>query len=399
MEMYFQPKGKNGTSVDLELENKAAAGLLILEKVLTHPVAHAVIIKKSHKSMVSLLKVTGGVKKVITQRLSTGEVLPLMSDDLIWSCFKRYVALINLIPINKDTDFDANTEYVQLLTWAEKTLLPHTQTEKQLLPRGGKPALVVKLLSVLLRNSAIAAHKNLVSNKLMVKLVAFCHKVLATAAAAHCMFSLLCVGAALFVNGVLVKQGKRDGTVTKDLLDTTLPKLLCAILDANTLPPKLELLIERDAVAKNELKSNVEELYAAFYAYFPKNSVQIFSLDKAFVKAVFKPLLSTATSSEQGLPYMSEFLFNEFQHSSQISADKFWQLLRSLVEEGLGLTPQGRSAVEVFLVVVGTKWPGMLPRRYVDECQKLLAKMFAEEAEAPEEMVDLNQSFACSEDL
>jgi hypothetical protein len=385
--------------VDLELENKAAAGLLILEKVLTHPVAHAVIIKKSQKSMVSLLKVTGGVKKVISHRLSSGDSLPSMSDELICSCFKRYVALINLIPSNKDTDFDANNEYLLLLTWAEKTLIPHTQTDKQLQPRGNKAALVIKLLSVLLRNSAIAAHKNLVSNKLMVKLVAFCHKILATAAAPHLMFSLLCVGAALFVNGVLVKQGKRDGTASKELLDTTLPKLLCAILDANALPPKLELLIERDTVAKNELKSNVEELYAAFYAHFPDKSVQIYSLDKAFVKAVFKPLLSTASSSEHGLPYMSEFLFNEFQHSSQISPEKFWQLLRSLVEEGLGLTPQGRSAVEVFLVVVGTKWPGMLPRRYVDECQKLLARMFAEEAEASEEMVDLNQSFIATDDL
>lgn len=396
----MQPKGKNGkVSVDLELENKAAAGLLILEKVLVHPVAHAVIIKKSQKSMVSLLKVTGGVKKVISHRLTTGAALASMSDDLIWSCFKRYVALINLIPSNKDTDFDANNEYVLLLTWAEKTILPHTQTDKQLQPRSSKPALVVKLLSVLLRNLAIAAHKNLVSNKLMVKMVAFCHKVLATAASAHLMFSLLCVGAALFVNSVLVKQGKRDGTASKDLLDTTLPKLLCAILDTSALSPQLELLIERDVVAKNELKSNVEELYAAFYAYFPKNSVQIYSLDKAFVKAVFKPLLSTASSSEQGLPYMSEFLFNEFQHSSQISPDKFWQLLRCLVEEGLGLTPQGRSAVEVFLVVVGTKWPGMLPRRYVDECQKLLARMFADEAEAPEEMIDLNQSFVISQQL
>jgi hypothetical protein len=386
-------------SVDLELENKAAAGLMILEKVLTHPVAHAVIITKSQKSMLSLLKVTGDVKKVIGQRLTTGEALPSMSDDLICNCFKRYVALINLIPSNKDTGFDANNEYVLLLTWAEKILFPHTQSEKQLQPRGNKSALVVKLLSMLLRNAAIAAHKNLVSNKLMVKLVAFCHKVLDTAAAAHLMFSLLCAGAALFVNSVLVKQGKREGSASKDLLDTTLPKLLCAILDASALPPKLELPIERDSVAKNELKSNVEELYAAFYAYFPKNSVQIYSLDKAFVKAVFKPLLSTASSSEQGLPYMSEFLFNEFQHSSQISPEKFWQLLRSLVEEGFGLTPQGRSAVEVFLVVVGSKWPGMLPRRYVDECQKLLAKMFAEEAEASEEMVDLNQSFTISEEL
>jgi len=349
--------------------------------------------------MMSLLKVTGGVKKVIEHRLTTQESLPSISDDLIHSYFKRYVALINLIPTNKDTNFNPNTEYSNILLWAEKILLPRATEENLSFFRLGrnKTPLIIELLSVVLRCTAIAAHKNQVSKELTTKLVTFCQKLLSTPTSNYLVSSLICTVSGLFVNGVLIKQGKREGSLPKDLLEVTLPKLLCSILDAGLVASKLEMLIENDTVAKNEFRSNIEEIYNAFYAFFPKNSVQIHTLDRAFIKAIFKPLLSLQ-SSDLGLPYFSEFLLNEFQHSSVITADKFWLLVKSLVEEGMGMTPQGRSAVEVFLVVVGTKWPSLLPRKYVDECNKLLTKLYVEESDNTQEMVDLNQSFMAYEE-
>ncbi|CAB3384704.1 Hypothetical predicted protein [Cloeon dipterum] len=386
--------------VDPEIENKASAGLIILEKVFTHPLAHAVTIQKSSGAMQSLLKVTEGVKRVIELRLSGTEPSTEMSDELIHSCFKRYVALMNLIPPNKETNFNPSSEFSSLIGWSDKHLLPNTSEDK--LSQNGRHSapLVVQLLSVELRCIAIATHKNIISKDLMSKATGFCQRILATPAATYLVSSLICAAGSLFVNAVLVKQGKRQGTLPKDLLEITLPNLICDILDSGVNASKLEMLIERDSVAKNELKSNIEELYNAYYAMFQRNSVQVNTLDRAFVKAVFKTALAS-DSGDSGLPYFAEFLINEFQHSSLITPDKFWTLVQEQVQSGLALTPQGRSAVEVFLVVVGSKWPSLLPRKYVDECHKLLSSLANDKAEETEQIdeYDLNQSFIVLNDI
>ncbi|XP_059482124.1 condensin-2 complex subunit G2-like [Neocloeon triangulifer] len=391
-------KAKKQVEVDPDIESKASAGLLILEKVITHPVAHAVIVEKSPTALLTLLKAAEGVKKVIDQRLTTQTPVPSMPDNLIVSSFKRYVALINLIPSTKETNFNPNSEFGSVLTWTEKIILPRTseaELSSFLVGRRSAP-LVTQLLSVVLRCIAIAAHKSPMSKELTTKVVNFCQKILSTPAATYLVSSLICTASGLFVNGVLIKKGKREGTVAKDLLEVTVPNLLAAILDAPAKASKLEMLIERDTVAKNELKSNIEELYNAHYAIFPRNAVQIHTLDKSFVKAVFNTLLG-ADSGDSGLPYFAEFLINEFQHSSLITPEKFWLMIRELVEGGLGITPQGRTAVEVFLVVVGTKWPSLLPYKYVDKCHQLLSSLASDKGE-PEELLDLNQSFAIDQD-